>query len=73
MPSIYFWGFPCEARLSFLGLGFQSGVLARRALSERRRASARSRTPVEDSPLTAPLSNSGGFPVKLGLVFGARL
>ena len=52
---------------------FQSRLVLAEGRVFRRRALARSRTPVVDSPLTAPLSNSGGFPVKLGLVFGARL
>jgi hypothetical protein len=72
MPLYLILGVSLRSSAWFLRLGFQSGVLARRALSERRRASARSRPPVEDSPLIAPVSNLGSFPVKLGLVFGAR-
>ena len=52
---------------------FQSRLVLAEGRVFRRRALARSRTPVVDSPLTATLPNSGGFPVKLGLVFGAWL
>ena len=67
-----FFGVPSKVRLGFWSLAV-SLVYWPKALTKRRRASARSRPPVKDSPLTAPLSNSGGFPVKLGLVLGARL